>query len=303
LNELPRFKAHPEGSIVRHAAAGPPLNFMYTSANGIPASGPTASPSTMTVHHLADGDAGAHQSVRDMRGLVDRALKSPQVYTLARAIVQHVTPFDSLGEIRALYAWVLQNIRFTMGVIGKQSLQSADATLALRAGQCTDLSILLAALVMSVGYPARFVAVATDPQAPDQFSHIYPEAELAGEWIPLDAARANAQFGRAPDRVYRSQTFRILDAVGNMPRLGNGSSTLQDIAGVIQAAGAGVAQGLAAANSQEPYLLINGQYVANPSYTGPPVTSPYLATGTLLSQIMPLLAIGFGAWLLLRLTK
>jgi hypothetical protein len=254
----------------------------------------------MTVHYLADGDAGAAQSIDDMRGIVDKALKSPQVYALARRIVQHVQAYDESGELRALYDWVLRNIRFVKGVIGKQSLQTVDATLALQAGQCTDLASLVAALAMSIGYPARFVAVATDPQAPDQFSHIYPEVQLEGEWIPMDAARENATFGVPPARRYRSEAFPILDAVGNMPRLGQ--STADDIANAIAAAGQSAAQIIQA--QQTPYVLsASGQWVANPNYAGAGGVQPVLQNTSQALGIPSLLLLGLGAWFVYTVLK
>ena len=214
----------------------------------------------MTGHYLSDGDDGAHETVEDMCALVDRALKNPRIYTLARRIVQSIPAFDNRGEVHAIYDWVRRTVRFTMGVIGKQSLQTAEATLELHAGQCTDLSILLAALLMSIGYAVRFVAVATDPEAPDQFSHIYPEAKLDGQWVCIDAARENAQFDvpPAPERVYRREEFDILDEVGNMPHLGQ-NPTLDQVLAAIPNIESGAAD-IIYANQPRPVIV-----QANPS--------------------------------------
>lgn len=252
---------------------------------------------SMTAHYLADGDAGAAQTIADMRALVDRGLKSPQIYTLARQIVQSVPAYEEGAEVRAVYDWVLRNIRFVKGVIGKQSLQTSEATLRLRAGQCTDLSILEAALLMTIGYPVRFVAVATDPAAPDQFSHIYPEVSLDGAWIPIDAARAQAQFGVAPRHVYRREEFPILDRVGNMPRLGDdGSSTLEQVLNAlpaIETSAAGIV-----ATAQGPYVYLPGQgYVANPAY-GLPTSQPLLQASSSALGVPSLILLGLGAWFL-----
>lgn len=256
----------------------------------------------MTAHYLADGDAGAESSVEDMRGLVDQALKNPRIYVLAREIVQGVPAYHDSAEAREIYDWVHNHIRFVKGVIGKQSLQSANATLDLRAGQCTDISILMAALLMAIGYPARFIAVATEPDASDQFSHIYPEVEIEGEWIPVDAAREHAEFGEPPARVYRREEFPILDAVGNMPRLAgigdddsdDGESTADQIADVISAAGNSTAQ-IIAATQQPAYLLVNSQLVPNPAYAS---TGAQTTLQTSVSLGIPtLLLLGIVVWL------
>lgn len=271
---------------------------MYTSSSH----GLSPNLQVMTAHYLGDGDAGAHQTIDDMRSLVDRGLKDPRIYVLARDIVQGVPAYDSGGELRAVYDWVHRNIRFVQGVIGKQSLQSANATLDLAAGQCTDFSILLTALLMSIGYPVRFIAIATDPTAPDQLSHIYPEVNLDGEWIPLDAARENAQFGVQPRRLYRREEYSILDQVGNMPRLGqdDGESTADQIANVIAASGQSAAQIIAASQNQPAYLLVNGQLVPNPAYAG---VQPVLQNTSAALGIPSLVLLGLGVWLLYSLVK
>jgi hypothetical protein len=267
---------------------------------------PGAFPATMTIAYLADGDAGAHFSVDSMRAAVDRALKSPQIYELARRIVQNVPPYDDAQEVKALYDWVHQNIRFVKGVSGKQSIQTADATLAMQAGQCTDMAILLAALVMSIGYPAGFRAIASDPGAPDQFNHIYPEVQLEGAWVPIDAARADASFGVPPARIYRSEFFSILDHVGNMPRLGDDSSvtsTTADIANVIAAAGNSAAQIIAANNAQPAYVLVNGQFVPNPNYAVQNGAQPVLQNTSQALGVPSLALLLGGGWLLYTLLK
>lgn len=256
---------------------------------------------TMTAHYLMDGDSGAEQSVRDMRALVDAALKNPRIYVLAREIVQSVPAYDDAGELREVYNWVLSHIRFVKGVIGKQSLQAAGATLDLAAGQCTDISILMAALLMSIGYPVRFVAVATEPEAPEQFTHIYPEVEKDGEWIPVDAAREHASFGVPPARVFKQREFSILDSVGNMPRLGDAATDAESIADAIAAAGQSAAQIIAASN-QPAYLLVNGQLVPNPAVSGTAV-QPVLQNTSAALGIPSLLLLGLGVWLLYSVVR
>jgi hypothetical protein len=156
---------------------------------------------------------------------------------------------------------------------------------------------------MSIGYPARFVAVATDPAAPDQFSHIYAEVQIEGEWIPIDAARQNTAFGVAPPRVYRSESFPILDAVGNMPRLagflGQDESTADEIANVIAASGQSAAQIISAAQ-QPPYVLVNGKYIPNPNAYG---AQPVLQNTSSALGIPSILLLGIGVWLVYTVLK
>ena len=45
--------------------------------------------------------------------------------------------------------------------------------LAVRAGDCDDTSILLGAMLESVGHAVRLVLTGSNPLAPDTFTHIY----------------------------------------------------------------------------------------------------------------------------------
>jgi hypothetical protein len=68
--------------------------------------------------------------------------------------------------------------------------------------------MLLGTLLMAVGYPARLMTVAANG---DEFSHVYVEANLNGEWIPLDPARYDSQFGVAPPAFTRARWWSLSD--------------------------------------------------------------------------------------------
>lgn len=52
-------------------------------------------------------------------------------------------------------------------------------------GDCDDVSMFSAALLTSVGIPARFRAVSPDPDY-GHYRHVFTEYYLGGEWFPLD---------------------------------------------------------------------------------------------------------------------
>jgi hypothetical protein len=97
-----------------------------------------------------------------------------------------VKPKDYLGEIRALFEWVRDNVRYTKDPFKVELLHASRRMLELRAGDCDDMAILLGALLEAVGHPVRLVLVGPDPGRPLLFSHIYLEAYHRGRWIPLD---------------------------------------------------------------------------------------------------------------------
>jgi len=174
---------------------------------------------------LLAGDAGTEQTIAQMRTLIDDALRDSSIIRQAKDIVAGVPSFDDAAEVAALYHWVYSHIKFRKDPVNKEALYPPAELLKIRAGDCDDIAMLLATLVMAIGYPARLVTVSANPQAPDQFSHVYIEAHVAGRWVPLDAARADSVFGEAPPMFYRKRAWSLSDSsyedlsgLGNYPR-------------------------------------------------------------------------------------
>jgi Transglutaminase-like superfamily len=161
---------------------------------------------------LLSGDAGIAQTIRAMRQLASAGEKDPLVRRQAVEILRSVPAYDKIAELNAIFHWVLRNIRYTEDPPNKEMLHPVRDLLNLRAGDCDDFVVLLAALLGSVGFQTRAVTVAADPADPSQFTHVYLEALVGGEWIALDAARRDAQFGLEPGRIYRKKFWNFQDS-------------------------------------------------------------------------------------------
>jgi hypothetical protein len=114
-------------------------------------------------------------------------------FTVRRRVVEILTarevrPRDYLGEIKAIFEWVQRNIRYTRDPHRVELLHSARRMLELRAGDCDDMTIVLGAMLQSIGHPVRIVVVGPNPRRPQLFTHVYPEVRLRGRWIAVDAA-------------------------------------------------------------------------------------------------------------------
>jgi hypothetical protein len=157
---------------------------------------------------LAEGDAGVQQTIALMYRMVDDAVKDPVVNRTAVELLRGVPEWNPQADAQAIFDFVHQNFRFVNDPIGPsggtQALRPVRELLKLRAGNCANFSILVASLAGTVGYRVRFVTVAHDSADPNQFSHIYPEIEVGGQWIACDAARPGAQLGRRPEVSYRA---------------------------------------------------------------------------------------------------
>jgi len=122
---------------------------------------------------------------------------SMAVYSAARQIVAHLPQKDYAGEARALFRFVRDRIRYIREPI--EGLQTPEATLQMRAGDCDDKAILLGALLSATGAGVQFVA---GGYAPHQFSHVWLRAHIAGRWVPMDPTEPHPM-GWEPPLPYR----------------------------------------------------------------------------------------------------
>ena len=90
-------------------------------------------------------------------------------------------------QIRAIFNYVRENVRYMLDTNGIEVLQSAEFTLSAGSGDCDDFCILLATLLECCGHPCRFIALSFD--GPGEFSHVICQTRGAGEggWVTLDA--------------------------------------------------------------------------------------------------------------------
>jgi len=155
------------------------------------------------------GYAGTKKTVGYIIGLIKEGAKDFDVRQTAIDILfQHaIRPKDYLGEIRALFEWVRNNVRYTRDIHRVELLHTARRMLELRAGDCDDMTILLAAMLKAIGHPVRLALVGFNLQRKALFTHIYLEAFCKGTWIPLDATM-NKPMGWAP-RADHKQYFPV----------------------------------------------------------------------------------------------
>jgi len=144
---------------------------------------------------LSPGAEGTAQTLRLMRRLAIQYKKAPLIRETALSLVSRLRPKDWTGEIRALFEYTRDHIRYVRDIRGMETVQTPPVTLELEAGDCDDKSTLLASLLESIGHPSRFVAVGY--AGPGVYSHVYVEARIGSRWMPLDPTVAQP-FGWAP---------------------------------------------------------------------------------------------------------
>jgi transglutaminase-like putative cysteine protease len=150
------------------------------------------------------GNKGTLRTAKIIARLVQDGAKD--FYVRQKAIevfrANDVQAKDRMGEVRALFDFVKRNIRYTRDIFRVELLHSARRMLELRAGDCDDMTILLGAMLLSTGHPVRLVLAGFRPNRPHAYSHIYPEVNVLGRWMAVDATM-DKPIGWAPPALWK----------------------------------------------------------------------------------------------------
>ena len=113
-----------------------------------------------------------------------------------------VRPKDRFGEVSALFDFVRRN-QFTRETsFGWSCCILHAACWSSRAGDCDDMTILLGSMLLATGHPVRLILAGFRPNKPHAYSHIYPEVNVRGRWIAIDAT-VDHPMGWAPPAIWK----------------------------------------------------------------------------------------------------
>jgi hypothetical protein len=260
---------------------------------------------------LPGGDPGVSKTMNLIRHLVDSAIKDPFINRTAIEILQRANApqYDQRAAAQVIYDWVRRNIRYVQDPVGKETVRPANVILEVRAGDCDDINgVLIPSLLGTIGITTRGVTIAAAPDSSD-FSHIYAEAMLNGQWVALDAARPNVVFGQAPEFYKRRAEWPLtgsevgqggyLAGMAAFGEMGDNPAAL-DWVSAIGTEASGIIQSLRASPQNLPGY-IPGQSVLMPN--GTYAMAPPGGTGVSLSSNISPLEIFVGLGLVLLLMK
>jgi len=137
---------------------------------------------------MPDGVAGIKATLALMVNIVKASKTNFAVRTQALDLVAALRQKDWMGEVRAIHQFVRDDIRYVRDIHGVETLTMPNKLLVTRQGDCDDKATLTAALLESIGHPARFVAVGRNP---GEFEHVLVETKLFTkgghpQWVPLE---------------------------------------------------------------------------------------------------------------------
>lgn len=116
------------------------------------------------------------------------------------------------GEIRALHQFVRDDIRYLRDPVNLERVATPEMTLEIGQGDCDDKATLLAALLDSIGHPARYVALAFNG---DGFSHVLVETKVRNtgndrsDWMPLETILPDKDMGWYPPGNPRRYLLKV----------------------------------------------------------------------------------------------
>jgi len=158
-------------------------------------------PASYTRTSISDGEAGIFDTLRLMRELVNQYKADPAIRQATLGIMFMTPAQDDAAEVEAIYCFVRDHIRYTKDVYDVETLATPDKTLQMRVGDCDDMTVLLAAMLESVGYPTRFVIEGYNDDA--IWEHVYLEVYLLDTWVALDPTEQVQMGWQPPQPVIR----------------------------------------------------------------------------------------------------
>jgi len=105
---------------------------------------------------------------------------------------------DERSIVNPAVGKVRDNIRYTKDILGVETLHTAEKVLELGYGDCDDKTILVSAMLQSVGHPTRLKAVGF---AKNALSHIYPQVQIKGTWYAVETTEAGWKLGQEPAKI------------------------------------------------------------------------------------------------------
>lgn len=128
--------------------------------------------------------------------LVKAGKTNPAIRYKATELTQDLRQKDFTGEIRNIFDYVQNNIRYVRDIAGVETLHYPEQVMAQEHGDCDDKAVLLASLLAAVGHPTRFVAVGFKP---GMFSHVFVDTRYGPGWLSLDATEPHPMGWKPPN--------------------------------------------------------------------------------------------------------
>jgi transglutaminase-like putative cysteine protease len=159
---------------------------------------------------IPEGKAGVQATLKMMSDLVKAGKKNPAIRQRATNLTQDLPQKDRIGEIRKLFDYVQNSIRYVRDIHDVETLHYAEQVMSQEYGDCDDKAVLMASLLEAIGFTTRFVAVGFQPGV---YSHVFVDVRIGngrgavhpslnfGQWLTLDTTEPQPMGWRPPGIV------------------------------------------------------------------------------------------------------
>lgn len=159
---------------------------------------------------LQPGDRGVTQTIALMRRYARNDAQIPEITAIAKRAKRK----SSIATLKALYNYVIRKHAYRNDPKQTELVRSPRHMVTRRehrAGDCDDLSTLLAALLLAAGYRTAYKVIAWDYKRGRAFTHVYVLVYLPDvkRWMPLDPVMKTQGFGRERAPIIRRRVYPI----------------------------------------------------------------------------------------------
>lgn len=140
-------------------------------------------PLPQTLGLLPDGPASAPATLALMRQMIRTGRKNPFVRVQAESLITGL-PHKAYGQqARECFHFVRDDVQYVRDPRDVERIQTPEALLQSRKGDCDDKVVLLCSLLESIGHPTRLVVIGLHG---GPFSHVYCETRIGAHWVPCE---------------------------------------------------------------------------------------------------------------------
>lgn len=150
-----------------------------------------------TLMEIPDGAAGTKATLNIMRDIVKQYKTNTDIRRLVESLTRNLPSKDYVGEVKAIHAFVRDNIRYMRDVFDVETLKTPDELLLTQQGDCDDKTILAASMLQAAGHPVRLVAIGGMPNV---YEHVYPETRIGERWFSVETTEP-VEIGWQPSGV------------------------------------------------------------------------------------------------------
>lgn len=147
--------------------------------------------------------------------------RSPLLRYRAVSLARQYPGAQNWEQAKAICEWVRDNIGYVSDPQGSEYIQLPEETLNNGGGDCDDQAVLLASLLMCIGFQCALIFIPKHvyvavhcPDAPGDMrtypSSAWPDGSSARDWIGCDPTCSNCRFGEIPEDDQNISSVEII---------------------------------------------------------------------------------------------